>query len=152
MATECKVKPLSLDEAIAHADEVAGDCCTACKREHKQLADWLRELKSRRSAECANMAKLREALEELVANIEMRSATFGLNVMVDTKAYLDAKAALAAPPRNCDGPATVEDARRAYEEYRSNYIAKASNKFDLPMEFEPWLFALATEKGKTDGN
>lgn len=43
-----QVKPLSLDEAISHADEVAGDCGTACKREHKQLADWLRELKDRR--------------------------------------------------------------------------------------------------------
>ena len=40
-------------------------------------------------------AKLREALEELVANIEMRSSTFGFNVIVDTKTYLDAKIALA---------------------------------------------------------
>lgn len=44
----------------------------------------------------------REVLEELIANIEMRSATFGLNVMVDTKTFLDAKAALAKPLRNCD--------------------------------------------------
>ena len=54
---ECAIKSLSLDEAIAHADEVAGDCGTACKREHKQLADWLRELKSRRSAERGDCAK-----------------------------------------------------------------------------------------------
>ena len=59
-----EIKSLSLDEAIAHADEVAGDCGTACKREHKQLANWLRELKSRRSAERGDVAKLREALDE----------------------------------------------------------------------------------------
>ena len=52
--------------------------------------------------EANNVKAMRDALEELVANIEMRSSTFGLNVMVDTKAFLDAKAALAAPPRNCD--------------------------------------------------
>lgn len=45
--------------------------------------------------ERGDCAKLREALAELVANIEMRSSNFGLNVMVDTKTYLDAKAALA---------------------------------------------------------
>lgn len=59
---ECPIKPLSLDEAITHADEVAGDCSTACKREHKQLADWLRELKARRSAERGEAAKLRKGL------------------------------------------------------------------------------------------
>jgi hypothetical protein len=59
---ECATKPLTLDEAIAHANEVAGDCCTACKREHKQLADWLRELRSRRSAERGDEAKLRNGL------------------------------------------------------------------------------------------
>lgn len=53
---------------------------------------------------------MREALEELVANIEMRSATFGLNVMVDTKTFLDAKAALAEPPRNCDRYTTLDEA------------------------------------------
>ena len=56
------------------------------------------------SNQFGNAAKLREALAELVENIEMRSSTFGLNVIVDTKTYLDAKAALAAPPRNCDRP------------------------------------------------
>ena len=61
---ECPNKSLSLDEAIAHADEVAGDCDTACRREHKQLADWLRELKNRRNGS-GEVAKLREALKHI---------------------------------------------------------------------------------------
>ena len=39
---------MTLDEAIAHADEVAGARDTECRRDHKQLADWLRELKGLR--------------------------------------------------------------------------------------------------------
>ena len=46
----------------------------------------------------------------------------------------------------------MDEARKAYEEYRSNYIMSASNKFDSPTEFEVWLFAPATEKkGDEDG-
>lgn len=48
--------------------------------------------------------------------------------------------------RNCDRFATVDEARKAHEEYRGDYIMRASNKFDFPMEFEAWLFAPATEK------
>lgn len=67
----------------------------------KVWSDRADELLSKCNAQSAKLktlgdaTKLREALEELVANIEMRSSTFGLNVMVDTKTYLDAKAALA---------------------------------------------------------
>lgn len=50
---------LTLDEAIAHCEEVAekycekieegltaDDFCDSCASEHRQLADWLRELKA----------------------------------------------------------------------------------------------------------
>lgn len=44
---------MTLDEAIIHAEEVAdrcevtdGDC--KCAAEHRQLAEWLKELKERR--------------------------------------------------------------------------------------------------------
>ena len=43
--------PMSLDEAIQHAQDVADnrtDLCENCRAEHQQLADWLRELKSLR--------------------------------------------------------------------------------------------------------
>ena len=43
---------MTLDEAIAHAREVAenrNDLCDECRREHAQLAEWLEELKNRRA-------------------------------------------------------------------------------------------------------
>jgi len=45
---------MTLDEAIAHADEIGrsmlGECSTnACGLEHIQLRDWLEELKEFRS-------------------------------------------------------------------------------------------------------
>ena len=42
---DCEEKPITLSEAILHAEEVAkkkGD--TPCGRQHSQLAGWLREL------------------------------------------------------------------------------------------------------------
>lgn len=41
---------MTLDEAIKHALEVAKNTtCADCKEEHLQLAEWLEELKKRRS-------------------------------------------------------------------------------------------------------
>lgn len=37
---------MTLDEAIKHCEEVANSCDnTECAIDHKQLAEWLRELK-----------------------------------------------------------------------------------------------------------
>jgi hypothetical protein len=44
---------MTLDEAIKHAKEQAcklGNC--ECGKEHKQLAEWLKELKLRREIDC----------------------------------------------------------------------------------------------------
>lgn len=41
-------EPMSLDEAIVHAKEIAADNCTECGREHQQLAEWLTELRELR--------------------------------------------------------------------------------------------------------
>jgi len=35
---------MTLEQAINHCLEVAGSCETACELQHKQLADWLKEL------------------------------------------------------------------------------------------------------------
>ena len=43
--TEIKSKPMTLDEAIEHCEEVATKNCSECAEEHKQLANWLRTLK-----------------------------------------------------------------------------------------------------------
>lgn len=40
---------MTIDEAIAHCKEVADGCSgTECKADHRQLAEWLKELKERR--------------------------------------------------------------------------------------------------------
>ena len=44
---------LSLSDAIIHAEEVADRCAVTdgnikCEMEHRQLAEWLKELKERR--------------------------------------------------------------------------------------------------------
>ena len=36
---------MSIDEAIKHAEEVANSSCEKCAEEHRQLAEWLKELK-----------------------------------------------------------------------------------------------------------
>lgn len=40
---------MTLDEAISHAKEIATTNCNNCGKEHKQLAEWLEELKYRRN-------------------------------------------------------------------------------------------------------
>lgn len=42
---------MTIDEAIVHARDVAenrDDICAECRQEHKQLAEWLEELKEKR--------------------------------------------------------------------------------------------------------
>lgn len=56
------------------------------------------------------------------------------------------RAALSAPARNCDLYATYAEAAEAHKEYATAYIARSSNMFDFPMEFDEWLFALAAER------
>lgn len=104
---------------------------------------YARRLKAAIKRERGDCAMLRKALEELVANIEMRSSTFGLNVIVDTKTYLDAKTALAATPRNCDRFASAEEAWDAYDEWVESYREKGKTE---PFNEFGWLFASATEK------
>lgn len=36
---------MTLDEAIEHCEEVSNRLCDVCGQEHKQLAQWLKELK-----------------------------------------------------------------------------------------------------------
>lgn len=40
----CKSK-MTIDEAITHCEEVADSKCDECGAEHRQLAEWLKELK-----------------------------------------------------------------------------------------------------------
>lgn len=51
---------MTLDEAIKHAEEIASrkfdDCvhCINCAEEHRQLAEWLKELKRYRENDIVN--------------------------------------------------------------------------------------------------
>jgi hypothetical protein len=121
----------------AHKRELAEAVAAKC-----EVCDQVAVAKSatttptcKESLQVGNVAAMREALEELIANIEMRSSTFGLNVMVDTKTFLDAKAALAAPPRNCDLYKSEPEAYQAYLTAMKNATRKTY------VYFEPWLFA-----------
>ena len=39
---------MTIDEAIKHCEKAADSKCDSCSAEHKQLAEWLIELKERR--------------------------------------------------------------------------------------------------------
>lgn len=39
---------MTLDEAIAHCEDVSESACGKCAEEHRQLAEWLKELRERR--------------------------------------------------------------------------------------------------------
>lgn len=56
---------MTLDEAIIHAKELSEDqsICKDCREEHKQLAEWLEELKEYKGKECEISA--RKMFEEL---------------------------------------------------------------------------------------
>lgn len=43
---------LTLDEAIEHCNEVGKQSCDECAKEHRQLAEWLMELKECRWISC----------------------------------------------------------------------------------------------------
>ena len=127
-----------LRERIAELRQEADRLEAARKRDTKELRVEIERLKEERNysgvrererlrangfaivpkeqLERGDAAKLREALEELVANIEMRSSTFGLNVMVDTKTFLDAKAALAEPVKNYE-VGTAEEQWKRFDEF-----------------------------------
>lgn len=67
---------LSLDEAIAHARDVAEGrnpnvkACSQCAKEHAQLADWLEELKAyKQRAKSENDNNLSDVVSDAVEDI-----------------------------------------------------------------------------------
>lgn len=59
---------MTIDEAIAHAQETAdtrSDLCDECREEHRQLADWLTELKQLREETSKLKRLLRLAMEDI---------------------------------------------------------------------------------------
>ena len=147
-------------EKRRQADKIERNCAEMMKR-GKMISDsFVRELVAdiRREAnrleaaqkrEAGDAAKLREALKAiggLCAGLmpTWDGAVGRIKDMAET--------ALAAPPRNCDRFATVDEARKAHEAICEKYDecrhCPLNNEehygaFDC---FEAWLFAPATEK------
>lgn len=110
--------PMSLDEAIKHAEERADG--SPCGQAHAQLAGWLRELRDRRTAP-GNAAAIRAALVEVECAIfEDEPGRFWLS---DAEVIFHrVQAALAAPPRNCDVGTAQEQIDRFHEFCHSNRL------------------------------
>ena len=70
--------------------------------------------------EANDMKALREALEKIVSNIEMRASVFDVFSIIDRKTFLDAKSALAAPQRNCE-VGTPEEQNNRFREFCEKY-------------------------------
>jgi len=105
----------------------------------------------------SNIARLREALRLCMGAMckycreDAKARGLPMECVNGCEALLMAKAALAAPPRNCDRFATVDEARKAHEAICEEYV-KCHNGCPLNNEehysafdcFEAWLFAPAT--------
>lgn len=68
-----------LEEAITHAEKRASADCSECAKEHAQLAEWLKELKSRRGAEI----QTREATEAKPCPVDRGKLMIGLECCRD---------------------------------------------------------------------
>lgn len=99
--------------------------------------------------ERGDAAKLREALKLCVDEMCDRCRELAvargnpLPCLSGCEPVRKAKAALAAPPRNCDRFASAEEAWYAYDEWAESYRAQGKTE---PLNEVGWLFATATEK------
>lgn len=149
---ECKVeeeKPLTLDEAIAHAEERIND--TPCGRQHKQLADWLKELREMKKSPVGNSAAWREALENLkdeaLTNYDLHDYPIagapgvrGLAHCVDAETILDEiKSALSKPARNCDLFGGDKDKLHAKWWEWSGDLKNCNSDGTVKLTFGEWL-------------
>jgi hypothetical protein len=97
--------------------------------------------------ESGDASKLREALELCVKGMcgfcRMDAEARGMTTecVNGCEAFRKAKAALAAPPRNCDLPKVVEDPWRAWIDDESNW-----EDGNPKLEIHDWLLAPATEE------
>ena len=102
---DCKLaeeKKLTLDEAIAHAEERVND--TPCGRLHKQLAGWMKEVREMKNSPAGNAAAMREALLRVLrlANVTDDGAGSGWKEDVAAIVADIARTAIYKPARNCD--------------------------------------------------
>lgn len=80
--SEIKLKPgMTLDEAIEHCKEKVD--CTQCGEEHRQLAEWLIELKNRRAVMERIVEQLDNEIEDSESNEINRAWNRALNYAIE---------------------------------------------------------------------
>lgn len=149
-------------EKRRRADEIERDCAEKMKRgemisdcyarelvaDIRREADRLEAAHRRELAASGNAAKLREAIDKCVNLItEFGNAEIvktPLDVIIDIEAIL--KAALSAPPRNCD----VMDWRTAWKTWREKFHPETPVGYSAVVKgteaFMDWFTAPATEQ------
>ena len=116
----------------------------------EMLKDDAARLEAAYKRECGDVAKLREALSKSCAY-----SAVVLNAGMFNRVYLEAllnmaKAALAAPVRNCNMFQTKDAAREAFQKLRGHRVWADVSLWDDRDEIEAfldWLFALGKEGG-----
>lgn len=58
-----------LDEAIKHAEEVADNKCDKCGQEHRQLAEWLKELKAYKEQEPCDIMSIDSMVQTIATKV-----------------------------------------------------------------------------------
>lgn len=155
---DAEAHTMTLDEAIAHAEDVADRCDTSCGREHRQLADWLKELLDVKSQHVGNAAEMREALEFVEHMNDSPYTTYDVLVAIQK-----ARSALSAPARNCDLKECSSDdgmisaherfCESWHDDGKSCAVCPHNPKSYLMTCREKWLLAPAAErKGEGDEN
>lgn len=96
--------------------------------------------------EANNMKAMRELVRRIVKSLGGKAEVAPANMTPHEVAILNqCRAALAAPPRNCDMFANLHDAWLAWQSYCADNIGTKTMKFHV------WLYSTA-EKGETDGS
>lgn len=81
---------MTLDEAIEHADEVAG-CAAQCGVEHAQLAAWLRELRDRRVNAASSQPPVAKQPAQAAQGVEKTNAILQSHEITNSDAYFKAR-------------------------------------------------------------
>lgn len=78
---------MTLDEAIEHANQVAGETCGECSAEHRQLAEWLetlRDFEDENAHLSAENYELLDRLKELEdENAHLKAGNYELRMYYD---------------------------------------------------------------------
>ena len=134
-----KQRLAELDAEVAAKDEVIQLLNDEISEEQRR-----KMATAEKSSAVGNCAKLREALKDIVRIVEQIRLLYSDFPYEIHDIARKARAALAAPPRNCDKYPTFNDAIRALADKRGWHDAKwDSERYCI---LASWLLAPATEK------